>query len=79
MSGDGALTPVSVQVALKVGGTYYQIAELINGTTINGDVIPGGYWDYWVTPLASSALVARYENTPPSNGALLLWALAEQS
>ncbi|WP_397382963.1 hypothetical protein [Prosthecobacter sp.] len=76
--GDGALSGVTVEVALKVGGSYYPVAALINGALTYGEAVPANHWDEWVIPRISSALVARYVDTPPMGGAMTIFAVAEQ-
>lgn len=77
--GDGALSGVTVEVALKVGGSYYPVAALINGALTYGEAIPANHWDEWVIPRISSALVARYVDTPPMGGMMTVFAIAEQA
>jgi hypothetical protein len=69
----------TVQIALKVGGTYYPICQNVGSMEVYEEPIIGGYYAEWVSGRAAAALVARISgSTSPMGGDLRVIAIAER-
>jgi hypothetical protein len=69
----------TVQIALKVGSTYYPICQNVGSAEVYEEPIIGAYYAEWVSGRASASLVARISgSTPPFGGDLRVIAIAER-
>ena len=69
---------VGIEVALKVGSSYFPLGA--NLSPYQNGVISaiGSYYNEWLAGRASAALVARMTDTPPVGGSQRLVAVVEQ-
>ena len=76
---DAGGVAVGVQLALKVGGTYYPIGTALTASATVGSIEPGSFYAEWISGRASAALVAYMTGSTPLGGTLTCWAVAEQA
>lgn len=69
---------VSVRFALKTEGIYYQLGIDVPNNEAQGVILPGSFWQEWVSDRISTSLVALMSGPTPTGGTLTCWAVAEQ-
>jgi len=72
----GAGVNTVVQIALKVGSTYYPVVTNLASGYGEGEPVPEP--SEWVSGRASASLVARMVDTVPNGGVKLILAIVEQ-
>jgi hypothetical protein len=72
----GAGVNVEVEIALKVGSTYYPIVTNLESGYVSGEPVP--LYSEWASGRASASLVARMVGTVPMGGSQTILAVVEQ-